>query len=297
MKLQVDIRESDLIELFKTKLEEYGYTSYELEIINLPIGDVILCNDDNTPEIIFERKKLTDLASSIRDGRYNEQSLRLHHSEVHNHNIIYLIEGSMKYYKPRFTKIDAKTLYSSMLSLNYYKGFSVIRTFDLEESSEFILRCLDKIHREKQKKTLPFYKNQTLDNNTNEEKNEVNTLFKPEFVETIGEKPTQEKQKMNVEYSSVVKKVKKENLTPENIGEIILSQIPGISNVSSLAIMKHFGSLYNLMKCLNENKQCLHGFTYETSNGQKRKISKTMVQNIIDYLLYQKESVISLEHE
>ena len=30
-------------------------------------------------------------------------------------------------------------------------------------------------------------------------------------------------------YTNVVHKVKKKNITPENIGEIILSQIPGIS--------------------------------------------------------------------
>ena len=42
--------------------------------------------------------------------------------------------------------------------------------------------------------------------------------------------------------AEVVKKVKKENITPENIGEIILSQIPGVSSHTSQIIMNKFGS-------------------------------------------------------
>ena len=43
--------------------------------------------------LIIERKSLNDLASSIKDGRYAEQSFRLSNIEHHNHNIVYLIEG------------------------------------------------------------------------------------------------------------------------------------------------------------------------------------------------------------
>ena len=43
----------------------------------------------------------------------------------------------------------------------------------------------------------------------------------------------------------VIKK-EKENITPENIGEIILSQIPGVSSHTSKVIMNKYGSLYGL---------------------------------------------------
>jgi ERCC4-type nuclease len=38
--------------------------------------------------------------------------------------------------------------------------------------------------------------------------------------------------------------------------EIILNQIPGISQATSLSVMKHFGSLYNLLDCLKTDPKC-----------------------------------------
>jgi hypothetical protein len=49
------------------------------------------------------------------------------------------------------------------------------------------------------------------------------------------------------EYCSVIKKVKKENITPDNIGEIMLCQIPGISSTTAIAILKEFQTLPKLL--------------------------------------------------
>ena len=86
------------------------------------------------------------------------------------------------------------------------------------------------------------------------------------------------------EYCSVVKKVKKENVTAENIGEIMLCQIPGISSVSAIAIMKHFNTISNLFSCIKADEACLKDITYVNSKGQTRKISKTVTGNIVKYL-------------
>ena len=69
-----------------------------------------------------------------------------------NHNIIYLVEGNISKYSSKFSRVKPDTLYTTMFSLNYYKGFSVIRTFDISETAEFILRTTDKIQRETKKK-------------------------------------------------------------------------------------------------------------------------------------------------
>lgn len=81
-----------------------------------------------------------------------------------------------------------------------------------------------------------------------------------------------------------MKKVKKDNITPNNIGEILLSQIPGISSVSALAIMAKFKTLPNLIVQLKENESCLQNITYINSKNQTRKINKTIVTNIIKFL-------------
>ena len=84
-------------------------------------------------------------------------------------------------------------------------------------------------------------------------------------------------------YCTVVKQVKKENVTPANIGEIILCQIPGISSVTALAIMKHYTSFPHFIEELQKNPNCLENMTSE-SNGKVRKINKTSIQNIKLYL-------------
>jgi plasmid maintenance system antidote protein VapI len=85
-------------------------------------------------------------------------------------------------------------------------------------------------------------------------------------------------------YCTVVKKVKKDNVTPENIGEIILCQIPGISAVTAIAIMKKFGTFPQLIKELQTNINCLDDIVCETK-GKTRKIGKNCVENIKKYLV------------
>ena len=87
------------------------------------------------------------------------------------------------------------------------------------------------------------------------------------------------------DYVNVVKKVKKENITPENIGEIMLCQIPGISSVTALAIMEKYKDIPNLIKELDANNECLKDITSTNSKGQTRKINKTSVANIVKFLL------------
>jgi ERCC4-type nuclease len=91
--------------------------------------------------------------------------------------------------------------------------------------------------------------------------------------------------KTDKDYVSVIKKVKKENITPDNIGEIMLCQIPGISSVTAIAIMDKFKTISNLLKEVENNENTLKDITYTNSKGQTRKINKTCTANIVKYLL------------
>jgi ERCC4-type nuclease len=262
MKLKVDHREKKLIKLleaFKT-MHEFDFS---IEVQELPLGDIILCDDDDTERLIIERKSVNDLAASLRDGRYREQSYRLTNGPVHNHNIIYLIEGDISKYSNKYTKIKPATLYVTMFCLQYYKGFSVIKTKDISETAQYILFMLDKMMRTKDKVS---------------------------YYSTDGSCPAPPKN-----YCEVVNKVKKKNIRPENIGEIILSQIPGISSTTSLAIMSKFGSLYDLLMKLKEDQHCMDDMTYITSKGLTRRVSKSCISNIVQYLLYQKSNIIKVD--
>ena len=87
------------------------------------------------------------------------------------------------------------------------------------------------------------------------------------------------------DYVSVIKKVKKENITTENIDEIMLCQIPGISAVTALTIIEKYKTIINLIKELEMNQDCLKNISCTNVKGQSRKISKTSIANIVKFLL------------
>ena len=82
-----------------------------------------------------------------------------------------------------------------------------------------------------------------------------------------------------------VKKVKKENITAENIDEIMLSQIPGISTTTALAIIQKYASLANLIREIEKDPTTLKDVSYTNAKGQTRKINKTVTSNIVKFLL------------
>jgi len=278
MIIKIDNREHELLRLCKHFIET-GPIYKELKIVveALPLGDVILSKND-LDKIIIERKSLGDLSSSIKDGRYEEQSYRLNGLPHHNHNIMYLIEGDLtKTSSSSFNsfkdRVDKTTLYSAMFSLNYYKGFSVLRSMSIEESALIICNMAYKLNKSADKQG--FYSN--INNNSNT--NAFSLANEEQQTKIALEQPEKEEY-----YCNVIKKVKKENITPENIGEIMLCQIPGISSTSAIAVMKEFKTIQNLVAKINESETCLKDISYTNAKGQSRRINKTAIANIIKFL-------------
>lgn len=312
--IKLDFREKDLIALLQLKLmnendnDTNKNNSIKLKVDNLKIGDVAFVEiDKNENEIgdellLFERKNLNDLASSIKDGRYAEQSFRLDgYQAVPNHNIVYLIEGDIsKYRESQYTRINKKTLLSSMFSILYYKGFSVVRTMNVLETSELIWSWADKLDREMagKKSKSAYYKSNSSDNNYFSNSNSESTVTENKEIsqfhielelETPQENETKSSDKTVVQlydYCSVlkVKKEKNANVTPENIGVIILSTIPGISSKTAIAIMNEFKTIGKLIKSFELDPHCLNNICIETNN-KSRKITSTCIENVRKYLL------------
>jgi len=276
MKIIIDERETALYEkCYSLILSQTKATCIELIKEVLPIGDIILKTDDDKDVMIIERKTYSDLFASIKDGRYEEQSYRLlNASGFPPHSIIYLLEGLT-------SQIDSnqkKLLYSTMTSLQYFKGFSIQRTYNISDTAEWLLIVADKIERNFNKGIIPYYLTlpfQRIFCNTNEVK------------ESIEENKTVS----NENYCNYVKKTKKDNINPGNIGEILLSQIPNISSTTAIAIMNNFENFPDLLNKLQQDSSLLDNIYYET-NGKKRKISKLSIENIKKYLLY-KESELT----
>ena len=281
MIIKIDTREVNLLQQINQHIVNVPvFKSLLVKSETLPIGDIII-SDDTEDKLIIERKSLPDLLSSIKDGRYEEQSYRLNGLNHHNHNIIYLVEGDLNRVNHinRFKSndnLEKLTLYSAMFSLNYYKGFSVFRSFSLEESATIICNMAYKLDKGITSGKKAFYQN---------------CISNPIPVPVIesqmdgGNNNSDTLEQSEKDYVSVIKKVKKENITPDNIGEIMLCQIPGISSVTALAIMEKYKTLPNLIKEIENNNDCLKDITSTNTKGQIRKINKTSIANIVKFLL------------
>jgi ERCC4-type nuclease len=170
------------------------------------------------------------------------------------------------------TKNEKQMLYSAIFSLNYYKGFSVIRTYSLDETAFFICNCVAKLIKGETTHRKAFYLNKILSD-----------VIRDKEVISLNELDNNENQEK--EYISVVKKVKKENITQDNIDEIMLCQIPGISNITALALIKHFGNLASMIECIKTNEECLKEISYTNDKNQTRKLTKTSISNLNKFLL------------
>jgi ERCC4-type nuclease len=207
----------------KLKPKSLGVSTinHEIRSERLPIGDIILYDPRQGQQkdiVIFERKTLADLAASIRDGRYKEQSFRLIETAAatgfNTHHIVYIIEGDLSRYDERHTQITKTALQSAMVSLMYYKGFSVIRTMNVGETADFILHFADKVAKE--------------------------------GALSIADTTTTATATAYSEVSS--KKEKRDYITRENIGEIMLAQVPGVSaKMASAILAKYNGSIYEFL--------------------------------------------------
>jgi ERCC4-type nuclease len=266
MLLKIDIREKELISLcqkYTTSGVNPHFKDIAIETEALDIGDAIL-SISGKERWIVERKTIADLASSIKDGRYEEQSHRLNAYPLHNHHIIYIIEGNINDWK--YKSIDKQMIYSSIVSLVYYKGFSIIRTTNVEETAYLLCHSVYKIAKGEKAGKISYFQDNT------------------DFM----------KEDPHESYSTFTKKAKSENITKYNIGELMLCQIPGIHSTTASAIMKQFGSLEQLLLSIRADPSCLQNTSYVTSKGQTRKISKTVLDNIVRFLLV---DVVQTEEE
>jgi len=125
--IQIDIREAELIKIFE-------FLKHPITTSSLHLGDALIDN------IIIERKTLTDLAASIKDGRYKEQSFRLEKALEENYKVFYMIEGNLDLYTGSIPK---ETLVSAMYSL-ITKGFQVLLTKNAKETAFFMIQFFEK---------------------------------------------------------------------------------------------------------------------------------------------------------
>ena len=270
MKLIVDERERDVFGHLNA-MEKPSVIQIEKQV--LPLGDFLVTQDDGTPVILCERKSFSDLFASIKDGRYEEQSYRLSNDArfPNQKNIVYIIEGM---YSQMSRPGDKKLLCSTIVSLTFFKGYSVLRTTNTKDTADTLIYMVDKLHRD-------FLKGRKLHGNVRVEKMDDGIVGGEADAETLISVPAPAPIPSQC-YSHVVKTVKKDNITRDNIGNIMLSQVPGMSATTAQVILAECdNSIYKLIEVLQTDPTRI----YCLKIGEKqRKISKKVVETMIDLL-------------
>jgi ERCC4-type nuclease len=291
MKIIVDERESALYTILT---QQPARMTIEKRVI--PLGDILFTSDDESITYqIIERKSIADLLASVKDGRYAEQSYRLANCFPNRHNIVYLIEGQVRDH-------DKKLVFACMASLNYFKGFSITRTVSLAETAQYIEITADKIARELGKGTSPATtspaSSSTASSSTVPSPASSSTVPSPASSPTVANSVTittdicqdntsnvdAQNTASTFDYCSVVKVAKKANITRENIGQLMLMQIPGISSTISGEIMRPFATFAAFIDHLRSEPAYLETIVLESS-GKKRKLGSNVITAIRDYLL------------
>ena len=247
MVIKIDYRENKLI----AALEPYPHT-----VENLLIGDVSIHLDSqpgnengnengNEPALIIERKTVSDMLASIKDGRYLEQKARLDASPVPNHNIIFIIEG------PR---TGVPNLHSAVFSLLYYSGFSVLFTTSVSDTARIVSAFDKKLNKDPNKITYYCDKHSNIP-------------------------------KTSTEYAALLKPEKKANVCRENAWIIMLQQLPFVSSTIATALMNQYGTITALVAELHEDPTALNRFRITGTDGKSRKLSSRAITTICDLLV------------
>ena len=235
MKLVIDSRETQLLKLLEG--------NDKVESRQLMLGDALLLDESGTVYVVIERKSVQDLASSINDGRYAEQSARLDACGTPNHNIVYIIEGSVPAYRSR-GRVTTQILRSSIVSLNVYKGFSVMCTTGLSETKEYLLSLLAKV-----------------------EKN-------------IGQGKPLYSEGCTLHYDETQSMTKLGKATPDTIAKHMLCQVPGVSTTMAGALLRG----HKFRELMELPQESIDTLTYETEGGKTRKVPKNVTKAIQEYL-------------
>lgn len=289
------------------------HVDYKTE--NLDLGDIIIKRDEEII-LIIERKTLQDLYSSINDGRYKEQKVRLKNN-FSDSQIVYIIENcDVKFVKKKFSNFDS-IINGAIINSIFRDNINLLRTNSVDETITYIKTLLKKV-----KNNIEFFvkptplvtdsinittKNNSLESSYTINETPSNTISETNSnidnnsnatintqSETLSDnnnvKIIELKTNNSSDYVDNIKIKKKDNNNPENCNIIMLCQIPGVSTKISKTICDKYNSISNLVNEYNNNetqkeKECLlKDLTFPINNDKTRKIGPVISKRVYEYL-------------
>lgn len=270
MELVVDSREKKIIDTLNSQ-------GIKFKIETLDIGDMLIKNKENIL-IVFERKSYKDMLSSLKDGRYKEQKVRLL-SELNNNKykkLFYILEGLKKDIK----SFEYNTLLGVQISCELRDNISILKTENYIDTTNLIIKFFKRLEQNKNNE-FDFL----INNSNNPNPNNL------EIKNTTTENTTNE---TNINYCDSIKIKKSDNLTPKNCQIASLMVCPGVSSNIAIKIINNYGNLYNLYQTyfnILHNKELEDEMKMKSCeellkdiilNDNGRKVGKSLSKKIFD---------------
>ena len=257
MVIIIDFREKDILKY----CSEMNKNQIEIKTENLLLGDILI------DKLLIERKTINDLAASIVDGRYKEQSFRLLKALEEGYKVFYFIEGNMDLYTGAISK---NILVSTIYSLTH-KGFQVLLTKNSKDTAFFILQFSEKMKKESERMKKESEKKdiQQIKETKDQHSNEAALVQ----VNTCDEKISYENTQ------GVIQTKKNKNITKNNISVFMLCQIPGISTTTAGILLEKYKHISKLIIAMKENPTEIDDF-----RNNNKKLNKNIIKNLNDYL-------------
>jgi len=209
IRVVIDTRETDLWALCAPYTDISGNEGWIAERRNLDIGDISFYLNDisGAPLVTLERKRVDDLGSSQKDGRYREQRARLLASRGAGTSVGYIVEAP--YWTPNLTNSWCRGAFTeihlqqTLLRLQFRYTIPVIQVSKVDETMTFIRRIARMLAADP-------------------------TVFRGGLAETASAAAAV--------YTEAVHVKKADNKTPESIFIAMISTIPGVGGNAVTAL-------------------------------------------------------------
>jgi ERCC4-type nuclease len=215
IRVVIDTRETELWSLCAPYTDISGNEGWIAEKRNLDIGDISFYLNDisGAPLVTLERKRVDDLGSSQKDGRYREQRARLLAQRGAGTSVGYIVEApywtpnlSNSWCRGSFTEVH---LQQTLVRLQFRYTLPVFQVSKVDETMSFVRRIARMLAADPK-------------------------VFRGGLAETaVGAAAV---------YSEAVHIKKADNKTPERIFAAMLSTIPGLGGAAVTALGTATGS-------------------------------------------------------
>jgi ERCC4-type nuclease len=249
--ITLDYRERDLHAKMLELLAQNQTIVNKIQLsspVNLDVGDIIIAMADYGSYLI-ERKRIDDMSSSIKDGRYAEQKARCQSYIVQQQatagsgpcNLIYLLEGTMDICR---SSADYTLVQGSWISLALRDKVPVIRVLTMEEGCKWLIRLCERVLA-KPTEFFPVAKPVTF-NPAGQIKTIIlgqsSQISSCDQVDSTSTDNTIKQVGAQAEYLTTVKTKKKDNITPATCAILMLAVIPGMTTGTAQVILEQLGA-------------------------------------------------------